>query len=448
MSDFASTAANLANTNKKSSKTWTPGLSTAAGKAALLATDIEGVQVRRPKSSPASSTAATLAAKGHLGRRTSTEISRKTHLSNQATDRKDREEKALLAATKSFANRRPSESGSSTLARASAQQTALTQLKIAARQQEARNRNERDLYHGNPMPHAPREMFTEHPPVRLEVEEARHNDALHASAVAIAQNAYTVKSQRDIAAADMALQTRSQTAPSKLKQRAMDYLALQDTAQKLATNRLSKINDPDEIADFRSYYGYPEPKNSSTSFLKTIGYRRSNNDETSDRAQSERIRSQMTLLQAQIAQVDTSKRDQDRQHVREAAERIVHDRMHKLDETVFNQTGKMSPAMVDEWDAKARARITEERVTAERERQPKDRVDIGGGMYIDQSEIDAIAEARVRPTLDNIDEAVGRKKAADTEAKLNDEEKKRHVLLEKQRKKDLKGEQKHVKGKF
>jgi hypothetical protein len=446
MSDFASTAANLANTNKKASQTWTPGLSAAAGKAALLATDIDGVQVWRPTSSPASSKAATLAAKGHLGRRTSTEISRKVHLSNQATDRKDREGKALLAATKSFTNRRPSEPSSSNLARASAQQTALTQLKIAARQQEAKNRNERDPYHGNPMPHAPREMFTEHPPVRLEVEETRHKDALHASAVALAQNAYAVKSQHDTAAADMASRSRSENPSSSLKQSAMDYIALQDTAKKLATNRLSKINDPGEIADFRSYYGYPERKSSPTSFLKTIGYRRSNNDDTSDRAQSERIRSQMTLLQAQIAEVDTRKRDEDRQHVRQAAERIVRDRMHKLDETVFNQTGKMSPAMVEEWDVKARERITEERATAERERQRTDRVNIGGGKYVDQSEIDAIAEARVRPTLNNIDEAVGRKKAADTEARLNEEETKRHALLEKQRKKDLKEEQKHVKG--
>jgi hypothetical protein len=157
----------------------------------------------------------------------------------------------------------------------------------------------------------------------------------------------------------------------------------------------------------------------------------------------------MTLLEAQIAQVDAKKHDQrdsDRKRVLEMAERRVQEQMHKMDESIYNKTGNMSPAMMEEWDAKARARINEQRTI--QEPQTTDKVNLGGGKYIDQQEVNAIAQARVRPTLDNIDEAVDRKRAAESLVKLNKEEKKKQEQIEKQQKKEAKLEKKHARGKL
>ena len=467
MTDFASTAALLADSNKKSTPAWKPTLSESAGKAALLATNTTAPErgkpaersknadkaallanshtmqprVLYPESNSASSKAATIAHASNV-RSASTRESRQAV---EAAARKESEGKALLAATKSFSNRRHSEP-ESTFPKANDQQAALAQLRLQARQRESRSRNQDK---SNTLPSVSREMYTEHPPIRMEVEETRHKDALHASAVALARQVYAMNQKHDSPTTESTLQ-RGPNHP--LKQNAISHLGLQDTAQRLATERLAKIKGPDESTAFRSYYGYPTERPRSAHLLRR-GHRGVGSAESDgvadDKEHSRRIRSQMTLLEAQIAQVDASKcdqRDSDRKRVLEMAELRVQEQMHKLDENVFNETGKMSPAMMEEWDAKARARIHEKRVMEDT--QVTDKVNLGGGKYIDQHEIDAIAEVRVRPTLDNIDQAVGRKKAAELDEKSNKEEKKRREQIDKQQKKDTKLEKKHARGKF
>ena len=55
--------------------------------------------------------------------------------------------------------------------------------------------------------------------------------------------------------------------------------------------------------------------------------------------------------------------------------------------------------MIEEWDAKARAKAS---ANSEARMENHGRVHIGHGKYMDQADIDAVALARIQPTLDEI----------------------------------------------
>jgi hypothetical protein len=74
-------------------------------------------------------------------------------------------------------------------------------------------------------------------------------------------------------------------------------------------------------------------------------------------------------------------------------------------------------------------------------------VHIGGGKYIDQADIEAVALARVQPTLDEITEKTEKRRAEEEERRLDQEERKREERREKERAAELKAEEKRFKGK-
>ena len=310
-----------------------------------------------------------------------------------------------------------------------------------------------------------REMFTEHPPVEPEVDERRKSDALRGASLSMARKMYAVQQQAieeaaaddgghspGLRAASLAgnRQSMASTHTPDIKQQAMQYIHIQEAAQKLAADRLAKIDAEDQGA-YRRHYGFHlEPRRSRLSVRNRKSTRRASSEgkrssvvSDDDELRSRRIRHQMSEFEDKVKQVDAKKRQKDRENLLAAAEKSVQSRLHAMDERVFAETGKVSPAMLEEWEAKARAKAAKE---SETRMQNHGMVNIGGGKFLDQREIDKIAAERVQPTLDDVSHEAEQQRARDEERRLDVEEKKREVQSEKDRAKELKAEQKRAKG--
>lgn len=318
-------------------------------------------------------------------------------------------------------------------------------------------------------PNVDRQMFSERPPVAIEKEEKQHQAALRASAISMAKNMYNIseKKRREGEAAELAAvmpnsaanavhgrSSSTASAPPDVRQQALQYIHLQEAAQKLAQERLAKM-DPDGAARYREHYGYAQEAPRNRLSLRGRPRRRADSETTApiqkdedssdDEFTARRIRNQQSGLNDSVAQVDAKKRATDRAALLAAAERKVQAQMHNMDEKVFQETGKVTPAMMEGWEAKARARAT-----ADSEVRQKNfgKVNIGGGRYMDQSELEAIAQSRLQPTLNQISDTAEKKRAADEERRLDEEEKRRVTMSEKEREKEVKAEQKRLKGMF
>lgn len=290
-----------------------------------------------------------------------------------------------------------------------------------------------------------REMYTSNPPVAPEVDEKNRQAVLRAAAVSMAKQLYDVQQKAiEQAAADLNIADSRYAARSVHGRRRSSvssndevylppqYANLQEAAQKLAAERLAKLHD--EHAAYRNYYGTNTPPQSRMS-IRGRTRRRASSDGTrdADEAQSRKIRSQMTLFSDQLAQVDAKKRQTDRDTLMAIAQRNVTNRMHGLDEKVFADTGKASPALQTEWEAKANARA---QADSQARMVNYGKVNIGGGKYLDQSEIDAIAAARVQPTLDEITEKAEKQRARDEQIRLDQAERRRVAEEKAQAEKD------------
>ena len=307
------------------------------------------------------------------------------------------------------------------------------------------------------------EMWTERPPVEIELEEQRQKAALRASAVSMAKQMYdyqnrTVMSSDPAGAAGAAGASAAHNrAPSSmsqpdLKQEALRYITLQDTAKKLANERLAKMDKDLEPTKFREHYGYnAEPHRNRLSMRgrprQRPGSSQAQNDDddsSSDDERARRVRRQMNQLNSSMADVEAKKKEADRKALLAAAERNVHKSMNNMDERVFQSTGKVSQAKMDEWAAKAREKAQRE---AELRGQNHGKTHIGGGKFMDQAAIEAIAQSRLQPTLDAINDTAEKKRARDEEIRLDKEEQERQKRNEKQKHKEEKDEQKQIKRK-
>lgn len=320
------------------------------------------------------------------------------------------------------------------------------------------------------MTNVDRQMYTEHPPVAIEREEKMHADALRASSVSMAKQMYTLaeKRRKDDEAAGLTggmgssaatavhgPTTSSSTAAPDMKQQALQYIHLQEAAQKLAQERLAKL-EPDGAARYKMHYGYGEEPRSRYS-LRGRPRRRADSETTAqthtvkddddssdDEFAARRVRNQMSGLSDSVAQIDAKKRASDRANLLAAAERKVQAQMNTMDEKVFQDTGKVSPAMMEQWEAKARARANAD---SEMRQKNYGKVNIGGGKYMDQSELEAIALSRLQPTLDQISSTAEKKRAIDEERRLEEEERKRVTMSQKEKDREVKNETKRLRGK-
>jgi hypothetical protein len=303
------------------------------------------------------------------------------------------------------------------------------------------------------------EMWGDRPPVEIELEEQRQKAALRASAVSMAKQMYDYQNRAALTsdpsghAGATAAQARAPASQAKpdLKTEALRYIHLQDAAKKLAQERLDKMDKDLEPTKYREHYGYDaQPHRNRLSMRgrprqRAASEQAQDDDSSSDDERARRVRRQMAQLNNATADVDAKKKDADRKALLAAAERNVHKSMDTMDEQVFQSTGKISQAKMDEWAAKAREKAQKD---AELRGQNHGKTHIGGGRFMDQAAIEAIAQSRLQPTLDQINDTAEKKRAKDEEMRLDKEEQERQKRTEKQKHKEEKDEQKHIKREF
>lgn len=479
-------AANLAN-NYKMAPLWQPEASAAGSKAAMLAAQGKGRDWWQPTASKEGLQAATLAAQNK-------NLGPQIYQGNTP----DGKSKALQAATLSVKGRRRAGSEPEPHAypdRANATANSLKAATSAHGGSMSSRANEASrLTHARNLN---REMYTEHPQgLDYDKKERAHQDALRGASISMAKKMYAIEQVDEhghlqLKGSRTAAQNAAQSEAGKekdLKKQAMQYLTLQDAAQRLAAERLAKIDNQQEAEAFRDYYGYSGKRRSRLSILggKTrrrassegAAFRRAStnttanvesplatpqddkphrrgnldvdSDEEEDARQAARIRSRQNNFNSQLAQADQQrasdqKRANDQKSLLAAAERKVQNQMLKMDEKIFNDTGKMSPAMMDDWDSKARTKAA---AASQARMVNHGKVNIGGGRFMDQSEIDAIARGNVQPTLDEIHETAERQRARDEEVRLEREEVDRTKRAEKERENERKAIAKRSKGEF
>ena len=288
----------------------------------------------------------------------------------------------------------------------------------------------------------PREMYGSRPPVSPEVEERKRADALRSAAVSMAKQMYNLQ-QNTITDA-----TRSDRGIGNQTTQAIGPVNLEEAARKLAAERLAKLQD--EHAAYREYYGTSSqnPPSHRLSMRSRPRRRASSFDQASideeDEARPRRMGAEKSIFSKKAREEDGGKRQKDREALLAAAQRNVRASLHSLDEQVFSETGKMAPSLAEDWRAKAQ-------VKAEADSQARmvnhGRVNIGGGKYIDRSDVEAVAARNVQPVLDEINNKAELHHAKQEEMRQEREQARRFAEEEKAREKELKAEFKKVYGK-
>lgn len=486
----AGAAASLANANHQAFEYWKPDSSEAASRAAILAKDYKATELWQPQKSTTGSRAAALAAKDarsvdawhpeatEAGNSAAGQAMRGHGLSAQVSSGFTAEghNKALLAATGAMSGRK--RSGSSPVTKSTypdSENSAANALSAAsfANKSSLRGAQARKDMTSSPLSatmdaaqlknaavtNLGREMYTSNPPVAPEVEEKNRQAGQRAAAISMAKQMYDVQ-QRAITQAQEVDRSDSHVAASYLHNRKQSensmeesyqsppqYANLQEAAQKLAAERLAKLHD--EHAAYRNYYGTNVTSQSRLS-VRNRPRRRASSDGSAhitDDKNSKPNRPEMSLIKENPAQTETQKRQIDRDLLMAAAQRNVKASMQSMDEKVFAETGRPSPAMVEDWDFKANARA---KAASEARMVNHGKVNIGGGKYLDQSEIDEIAAKRVQPTLDEISEKAAIQRARDADLQRGEQERNRitaaKVQDERERNSKTKAEWKRFRG--
>ena len=456
----ANKAANLAK-DYKAAPLWHPDPSASANKAANLAKDYKAVPLWQPETTATGSKAAAVAAKDggnvQIWRPEATQVG--SSAAGQAMRAKglspqvdygytaDGNKKALLAATGAMSSSRkragssptvkgsfPDSENSAANALSAATFANKPSTKVVRPKTEALggsvSSTDAARIHNAAMTNLSREMYTSNPPVASEVEEKNRLAGIRAAAVSRPKQLYDEQHSAIERATGTDKPVSHYAASSVHNRKALmstvdshqsppQYVNLQEAAQKLAAERLAKLHD--EHAAYRSYYGANAAPQSRLSIRNRQRQRASSEGYANeyDEDRSDQIRSEMSMFSNNVAQVDANKRQKDRDSLIAAAQRNVRASMHGMDEKVFAETGKVSSAMMQSWETKAHAR-------AEADSQARmanhGMVNIGGGRYLDQSEIDAIAAQKVQPTLDEISEKAEQARARDEQRRLEAQE--------------------------
>ncbi|EXJ65137.1 hypothetical protein A1O7_01477 [Cladophialophora yegresii CBS 114405] len=481
----AGAAASLADSNKKAFEHWTPGELPHANTAAEKARDYKMEPLWEPELSRAGSQAAIAAHRdagsvdiwtapetehGHSAASSALQNPKSPPAITERHVSGDDRQKALLAATASVKGGRrragsapvhpvPSNGPSAWALKAATQSHNSKPLNGPTPQSSKSEMSSTDAARIQNMAknNVSRQMYTSNPPVAIEVEERRRQDMLRASAVAMAKKMFAIQ-QEQIDEARGIHRSQSHYAAHTARRRAQSdaanqpartgevprYENLEEQARKLAQDRLAKLHD--EHAEYRQYYGQNTTPQRSRTFLRR-GRRRSDipeNDDDSDLEESRKIRQQMSLFQGKLAEVDSKKRQADRDALLAAAHKNVTARMNAMDEKVFSETGKTSPHQRELWERQARERAQRD---SDERLMNVGKVHIGGGKYLEQEEIEAIAKARLQPTLDEISQKAEEQRARDEELRLEQERLKAEQETERKRQAEIKAEQKAALGK-
>ncbi|AEO56862.1 hypothetical protein MYCTH_2302273 [Thermothelomyces thermophilus ATCC 42464] len=303
-----------------------------------------------------------------------------------------------------------------------------------------------------------RNMFTSNPPVKPEVDEKNRADVLHASALAMAKKMYNqqqnmfdssttahARSSSYPRLGDARNQEQPSTASNTLQEAAN---TLQEAAYRLAQERLAKLQEEhNKQRGLQEYYGSGTPQRARFGSVKSKMTRRrssSDGDLLDDKRRSGQIRKQMSLLNNKLTEVDEEKRTRDRDALLAAAQRNVKAQMQQMDEKVQSDTGRVPQVTMDDWgrkaDVAAQARL------AALSHNNDGKVDIGGGKFVDKSEVDKVAAEKVQPLLNEINERAEMEAARIQEEKLEEERRKEKMETEKMREREIQEIHKKLRG--
>jgi hypothetical protein len=271
-----------------------------------------------------------------------------------------------------------------------------------------------------------RQMFTSRPEFTKPVvkEEKSREDEIHATALAMAKKIFTQQQllieQTKKAHAHDSSQTRGRrrslsSDSSDDEVQPMRFDTLQDTAYRLAQERLAKLHE-DNMQDrgYQDYYGQPGNSRKFSVRAKLRRRASSEGDVVEDRKRSQQIRKQMSIFSTKLSAVDEDKRNKDRNALLAAAQRNVQAQMKGIDDKITKETGMVPPSTHDQWEGKAYA--TAQLRSQDRMRE-HGKIDIGAGKFMSQAEVDEIAARRVQPVLDEINEKAEKEQARQTERK-------------------------------
>ncbi|KAL7918160.1 hypothetical protein ACQKWADRAFT_304823 [Trichoderma austrokoningii] len=281
-----------------------------------------------------------------------------------------------------------------------------------------------------------RNMFTSHPPVKPEVDEQTTTERIHQSAVEMAKKMYQQQQLHRIEGSEDGNEGDAGTSANR-------FVNLQDAAYRQAQERLAKLQDEHEKnRRYQEYYTAEKPLRRRFTIMDRIRRRSASESDVEDRTRSDLVHQQMSLFTSRLDQVDEEKRERDREALLTAARRNVKASLQGMDEQHYFETGKVNPTILGDWQIRAQqaAQLRHDTRT-----EDCGRVDIGGGMFMDADEIDAIAARRVRPVLDDIHEKAEAERERLAAAKLEEEAKKAEAEREKDRERELKEIQKRAK---
>ncbi|KAI5461097.1 hypothetical protein BGZ63DRAFT_227080 [Mariannaea sp. PMI_226] len=457
----ASAAASLGWSNKKSIQCWRPDKTPSASAAAVVAKDYKMSPSWQPASNPDGHRAALLAvgsATAASKKTTAPSVQKSPHQgwgnsaatqafnTNRAQSTRQvrtstssislQREKSLAAAQGAMSKTRPRAISTPAAPQSGARESypgesmaASNALSGATLAHQASLRSKSfDNAGAVPVTTMTRNMFTSHPPVKIEVEERQNNERIHASAVEMARKMYNLQKKGIDQSKENPDRDAGTSAPTK------PSVNLQEAAFKQAQERLAKLqNEYEKNRDFNDYYG--STARHRFSLTSKLRRRASSDGDLNDRQQSERIKQQMSLFSNKLSEVDQKKRQKDREALLATAQRNVTAQLQGMDRKVYNETGQLNSTKLTEWGLKAHQAAY---ANHESRSQNKGKVDIGGGKFMNPDEVDAIASRRVQPILDDINEKADAERERQAAMKMEEATKKADIEKEKARDREIK----------
>ncbi|PHH64915.1 hypothetical protein CDD81_3772 [Ophiocordyceps australis] len=274
-----------------------------------------------------------------------------------------------------------------------------------------------------------RNMFTSNPAFK---NESENDQRLHQSAVDMAKRMFQLQQKM----ADQAKLEHGEDAPVVPLN---SHLNLQDAAYRQAQERLAKLHDEHmQNREMQEYYGNVPTDNQRRRFSVASRLRRRSSwdeDEDADRKRSQKIHEQMSMFSSKLSQVDKEKRERDREALLAAAQRNVKARLHGMDQKIYQDTGRASPSVMNDWEVKAQKAA---QLRHDTRSENRGKVDLGGGKFMDSAEVDAIAAKHVQPILQDIDQKVETQRTRRTMAKLDEETRREEAEKQKARDREFK----------
>jgi len=304
-----------------------------------------------------------------------------------------------------------------------------------------------------------RQMFTSHPPVKPETDEKKRNDVLHASAVAMAKQMYSRQQhQKTAKPAESRGRASSFTRHGEGGSHGLAeeepvpivYGNLQEAAYRLAQERLAKLQDEHQMnRDLQEYYGAASLQRSSKlgTIRNKLTRKRSSSDGDlimEDQKRSRQIRTQMSLFNTKVMEVDEKKRTKDREALLAAAQRNVKAQLQGMDDKIQADAGLGASTKQHDWEWKAQA-AAQARFDASH--NPNfGKVDLGGGKFMDREEVDQIAAQKVQPLLDEINKNAEREHERRAQQKADEEKLKEEAEKNKARDREIQAIHRKLKG--